>query len=218
MIEHLAGKSYPKEFISIFKDIEEKSKSKGIEIKISPDSHVSYDDFVTCNGYFEAQPNPTLAVATGKPLHQWLPVLLHESSHMDQYIENCKEWQDCTLPDGSDAVVKFFEWVEDNSAYDKKDVVEWAQIAINVELDCEKRTVDKIVRYGLEETLNVQDYIQQANSYIYFYTRVLEIGKFYSPGKEPYNNPDVWKTAPTHFMEDYTDIPDDLYNAFKQHC
>ncbi len=40
-----------------------------------------------------------------------------------------------------------------------------------MEFDCEKRTVAKIKKYNLP--IDIKDYIQKANAYVWFYTAVL---------------------------------------------
>ena len=35
-----------------------------------------------------------LAVAVGKPVEDWVPVFAHESSHMDQFIDDISWWDE----------------------------------------------------------------------------------------------------------------------------
>lgn len=204
----------------IFSDLAVKCVSNKIDLILEHSTHVIAEDGVKCSGYFTSEPHARLAVAMKKPLQQWLPVILHESSHMDQFLENCAEWKALKLPDGSDAVEQIFEWVSDNTLHSREYISDCIDRAIAIELDCEIRTVDKIMRYSVSDLIKISTYIQQANSYVYFYRYVLETGKFYSPGKEPYNNPNVWKHAPSQFLplEAYEHVPVNLLSAFRQHC
>lgn len=194
--------------------------SNNVEVIISNNSHVIYhgDNSETpCSGYFSGNDvigERILAVGTGKSIKEWLPVFLHESSHMDQYLENCKEWRNCKLDDGRDSTDLLFDWIGgveiDNS-------LEIAMKSLMVELDCERRTVAKILKYNLEDYIEPLEYMQKANSYVYFYLYVAETRKFYTKGKEPYNNPMIWSVAPPHFLGDYSKIPRPLYDAFKRY-
>lgn len=204
----------------IFSDLSINCVSNNITLRLEQSSHVVAADGISSSGYFTSEPHPVLAVAVGKPMQQWLPVVLHESSHMDQFLENCEQWKQLTLPDGNDAVEQLFEWTAGKILHSTGYVTECVRRTINVELDCEIRTLHKIKKYSVGDIINPNDYIKQANSYIYFYSYVLLTGKFYTPGKEPYNNPKVWKHAPSQFnsLEDYMTIPAELLEAFKRHC
>lgn len=193
-----------------------------INLVLSNQRHVIYAHDSTqtpCSGYFTANKvlnSYELAVATGKPLEEWLPVLLHESSHMDQYLEMDQAWVNCTMPDGSDSSDALFEWIGGRE-YSEDEIKDIAMRSLYVELDCEKRTLDKVRQYELEYFINPATYVMKANSYIYFYLFVLETREFYTRGYEPYNVEDVWKYAPGGFDNDYTKIPPALRIAFEKH-
>lgn len=193
-----------------------------VDFLISPRSHVIYaGDGIPCSGYFLANPvtkQNMLAVGIGKPLEDWLPVLLHESCHMDQFIEQCKAWTDCTLPDadGKDSTDIVFHWIAGGDIGDY-DIVDMLHRSMMVEKDCEERTLRKIIDFGFQDIINTEEYIQKSNSYILFYPFILERGKFYDKGREPYNVPEVWKHAPKTFDWTYDGIPSDLLKAFRKH-
>lgn len=204
----------------ILADVVSKAIENNIEIILSNKDRVVYSgdsSNTECAGYFcenEKTGERILAVATDVPLKHWITVLLHESSHMDQYLENCQEWQDCKMEDGSDSTDALFKWIDGANIDNIYDI---GMRSLRVELDCEKRTVKKIMDYNLYDHIDVIEYIKKANAYIYFYLYVLETRKFYTKGNEPYTNSMIWSVAPVHFQGDYSTIPQPLYDAFKEY-
>jgi len=85
-----------------------------------------------------------------------------------------------------------------------------------LELDCEKRAVKNIKKYNLP--VNIETYIQKANSYILFYNYVKETRQWSKPGNAPYalKNKELWSLCPTKFMPDsyYEKIPRKIYKKF----
>jgi hypothetical protein len=86
--------------------------------------------------------------------------------------------------------------------------------SIIVEVDCEKRTVEKIKKYGLDSIINIDEYIQKSNAYVLFYLWMRKNRKWYTIGKEPYNIPDVVSVMPKTFDIDYTELSPDILDAF----
>lgn len=87
---------------------------------------------------------------------------------------------------------------------------------IGVELDCEKRTIEKAKKYNLP--VNIKEEIQKANSYILFYTFVKESRKWNTPGKAPYQIREVWSKMPDTFEIDYAQIPEDIRELYRKYC
>jgi hypothetical protein len=85
-----------------------------------------------------------------------------------------------------------------------------------VELDCERRTLKKMYRYGLDDYISVNDYVQGANAYVYLYLYMMESRFWPSGEKAPYKIEDIWKNAPTNFDGDYTVIPEALLAAYRR--
>lgn len=104
----------------ILNDVGMKCIQHGISLNLHNGTNVLYNgDGTLCSGYFNGSNVPeerVLAVAFNKPTRDWLPVLLHESCHMDQYLEQVKAWTDLDMPDGSDALDILFSWAAGNDA------------------------------------------------------------------------------------------------------
>lgn len=204
----------------ILGDIAEKCITNGIKLEISPTPTVIYaGDSVECSGYFQGDLDKTktdiLAFGTGKPAEEWLVIALHESSHMDQFLEQSKSWTDCVYPDHQDASDLYFDWLNDENSV-AYPIEEIATKTLMVELDCERRTLDKLYRYGLDDYINTTEYIQRSNSYVYLYLYMIESRRWVSGDRAPYKIDDIWKNAPTTFNGDYTTIPEALLAAYRR--
>lgn len=197
-------------------DIEKVAEAHNITIKLPNTSNIVYDSSgnVKVSGYFDGEVKE-LACAVGKPESEWIPIFLHEACHMFQFIENCKAWSDTELDkyhESYGTMDSFFQgW------YIPKGLLRRAfKAAFNCELDCEKRTVELIKQYNLE--IDLEEYIQKANSYIWGYQLMYKYRQWYVDGKSPYSVEAVWKAMPKHFNVDYDNMPPEIENLYIMHC
>lgn len=167
-----------------------------IKLILSKDRRVELSSGEYCNGYFCDQERE-FAVSCGQPYHDWLIIFLHESSHMDQWLEQIPEW--LILNKGYDDL-PFKEMTDEQQ-------ISHTTRYRDIELDCERRTAQKIVELDIDIGITVEEYIQKCNAYVWFYNIVLLTGKWYTIGKEPYNVEEIWRAMPTHFDNDYTITP-----------
>ena len=160
-----------------------------------------------CAGYFDDNP---LHFATACKGHytNWLSTFAHESCHLDQWLEHSDCW-DINIP-GYDIgpLIIFDKWITNQLEIteDTKNLI--INFLVNLELDCERRTVDKIKKYNLP--INLSKYTQMSNAYVWSYrliseTRNWEHGSVYSLSN-------VWGKMPNHFNNDYSILPDDIRN------
>ena len=144
-------------------DLEKKCAENNIELFLPNTLGVQYPgENIQTNGYFDPD-SRVLACATGKELNKWLLILIHESSHMDQFLENDPVFNDSLGLDET------FKWTEGSDDVDFNKIDKEIESGIAVEVDCEKRTVEKIKQYGLEFVVSVDEYIQKSNAYVLFY-------------------------------------------------
>lgn len=155
-------------------------------------------------GYFDSE-RKVLAVAKKGKTADWMGIFVHESCHMDQWIENNFMWEKLSL--GYDL---FFRWL-DGEEVSEEILSECVQDIIRLEKDCEQRSIKKIKQYELDIDLVV--YRKKANSYLYGYLFFLEIREWIP---KVYLNSNIWKSAPSRFPKQYTKIPRKLYRALKQ--
>lgn len=137
--------------------------------------------------------NKELRVATAGDIGVWLGVFVHETCHLDQGIER-PEWMDTC----EKAVGIVDDWLAGKN-YTKKKVEEAIHRVIELEWDCEKRSISKIKRNKLP--VNIKEYIQMANAYILGYHWTLDSRKWC---KKSYQNTKVWKSMPTKLMSPST--------------
>lgn len=145
------------------------------------------------NGMFDARDGetPALVVACGKPESDWLPVLLHESCHMDQFIARSGVWLDQSVTREWDSMSLLLLWLDHLVELSDSQLDSYVRRSRNVEWDCERRALLKINDMGLP--LDPVDYACKANSYIWLYTCWLQKHrKWYTTGREPWKIPQIW--------------------------
>ena len=195
--------------IKVFiEDLKLYTKENNIKLILSPEKGVQFSEGgILCNGYFD-DITSTLACALGKDVSQWLVILLHESCHMDQWVEKVPEWTENV---GMDNIEK---WLNGDDTVNMNNIDNEIRTSIIVEVDCEKRTVEKIKKYELDSIINIDEYIQKSNAYVLFYLWMRKNRKWYTIGKEPYNIPDVVNVMPKTFDIDYTILDSNIEKTY----
>lgn len=175
----------------------------GVEFRLidAPSLPYNGNDQIPVSGFFVENPKPVLGVAIGKDPEEWLEVLAHESSHMDQWAQGCEAWKNNVMPDGREAVDWIDEWIS-GKEFAPAALGQAFAAAKEVELDCERRTLSKIRSFGLP--LSVEHYAQRANAYVHFYSQVAKTRKWNEPGKAPYQIEEVWSKAPCEMVDEPT--------------
>lgn len=195
---------------NFIKKIKRDGKAYGVKVIISKERYVIVpDSSLKVNGYFFAYgKRRELVVATGNPNSQWLHVLLHESCHMDQYIENSDLWNGTTMRGGNSAFYVVEQWVN-GKKYAPSTIVRAINSIIALERDCEERSIEKINKLKLP--LKQSIYVRKANSYIIFFTMIYFFRRWYLEGKEPYRLKSVWGKMPTELISDFWNNKKYLY-------
>ena len=189
-----------KDFLS---DLVQLCLKSNVEFKLMNKSKVPVSG-LPCNGYFEGgEENGALVVASRKPIKEWLPILVHESCHLDQWLEDKEKFMK------DDGVELIDEWLNGKNVNRRR-----LELAIRaskkLELDCEKRSVKKMKKYNLP--IDEKTYIQMANTYIYFYNWVLE-NRLWVPKNKKLYIKEIYSFAPTEFQSNYRKTPEELNNA-----
>jgi hypothetical protein len=186
----------------LISDIMTQCVQHGINFRLEYTDQVDQEN-IPCSGYFDED---TLAVATKKEkMEDWLDVLVHESCHLDQLLEGPPVW----IPD-KDSLFIVEDWIHGKNL-NKKTLEKGFKNAIKLELDCEKRTVAKMLKYKIR--FNKKQYIQRANSYLFAYTYAF-INKAWYP--KPYEKPKIYNHMPTKFLtvDEYFDINSDYFQYY----
>ena len=158
-------------------------KSK-CNFKISAKDHVIIDG-IKCSGWYDES---DLVVAGGKK--EWLDVLVHESCHMDQFLEGYKYWKR-----GDDSLSMIDKWLA-GKRKTRNELVKATKDVIMLELDCERRAVQKMKKYKIP--FNAGLYTQKANSYLFGYWATLRDRKWFA---FPYEQKKIYGKMPKVFLE-----------------
>ena len=176
--------------------------------------YVILHDGIKVNGYVD-EGTRILAVACRQQTDRWFKTFVHESCHMDQSVEKAPAWTN-TIYNGVDVFDHVSLWIDGKVELSPYRLRKYTQLSLQVELDCERRAIKKLRKYKLG--INLKEYIQKANSYVYFYLVVRFAKRFYTIGKEPYNIEAVWSEMPTHFNNNYRRLPARYRKLYEEHC
>ena len=182
-------------------NISKKCHRNNISFHLIAKDFVMADKNIKCSGYFDEN---DLVVASKKK--GWLDILVHESCHMDQFLGKYPLWN------ASDkSLLEFDAWLGGKRVSFNK-LVAHVQNIIEMELDCEKRSVKKIRRYKL--SVDVPYYKQQVNAYLLSYWATLRDRQWYP---FPYNKPHIVEKMSKKFMtlEEYFNPDISLLELFK---
>lgn len=153
-----------------------------------------------CAGFFQDLPRPKLSVATGKPVTEWFEILAHEYSHLQQWKEQSVVWLNHRVFNIECADLIDL-WLNKKIELTEPQLTEYIQKIIDVEKDCEERTVNLIKTLNLP--IDAENYIRKANAYLFFYHGVKKHRKWSQPGRSLYSRPEVLRMMPTDFNQNY---------------
>lgn len=160
-----------------------------------------------CSGYFDENPR-TFAVAVGGSYKKWLSTFVHESCHLDQWLEQSPIW---TQRVGRYKPLNLFDkWLAGKIELDRNLKNHMISCILNIELDCEKRTVDKIIQNDLP--INLHNYIKKSNAYVWSY-RIIQRTRNWQHSSV-YDNPEILKLMPCEFIDDYSRMPSKIRESF----
>lgn len=186
-------------------DIKDACKTHGIKFYKGKGAYIKLSKNIKCGGYFDSE-NNVLAYASKNP--NALNILIHESCHLDQWIED-EDWFN-----SFDSMEIIDKWLE-GKEFDKEQLEKAINQSIELELDCEKRSVEKIKEYGLD--IDTKEYTRKANAYLFFYRWILETRRWSTPKNSPYRNPEIYNASPSRFLTNYSVIPSKLRAMFAKH-
>ena len=202
----------PTSYQQLFNDITATVKEYNVRLKISEDDEIEYLGHPHF-GFFIENP-PTLGLAIGGDPNEWLPVLVHESCHMDQWIEQSPYWTNGHISNVEVCDIMNL-WIDREIELSPTQITNILTKTRDIELDAERRTVDKFVKYGVD--INVEEYVQRANAYIYSYNFFAKFRAWNDPDKLSAHLLDsIWTKMPTHFNNDYTETPCEYREYFAE--
>lgn len=149
-----------------------------------------------CSGFFDEK---SLVVATNKKNKlDWIGTVIHESCHLDQFIEKSAVYMKDDL-----GLYVVEDWIK-GKQNDKKKALNAFMDTIHMELDCEIRSVKKFKKYKIK--FNEKEYIKQANAYLYSYVYAFLNKKWFPT---PYEKKSIVKHMPFKFLK-----PIDYFTSF----
>ena len=198
----------------LIRDVKEKCDKLGVKLFLSPEKSVMLSENIFSGGYFSDETEgetPVLACAMGQTdFEKAILLFIHESCHLDQWSER-KEKN--SLWSKGDTMWIIDEWLTGEEKTESELDKAFSQ-SIEIEIDCEKRSVEKIKQYDIP--VNIEQYIQKANAYILFYNYLRKHRKWSIPGNPPYGDL-IYPHAPNYWLDDYTQIPKELEEAYDKY-
>jgi hypothetical protein len=190
----------PEEYKPFITSVKRQCKKYGIELILSPSRRVVLtDDYLQeCSGYF-CDTDKALVVACGKPFEEWVEILIHEFSHMEQWKSD-ERWNDW-----NDNTGKTWDWLAGNIMLNKTQVLNMLDSMVELEKDCEIRAIEKIKKWDLP--VNLTRYVKKANVYLYSY-HMMPILKRFPTGI--YTDKTLIEMAPKGFKKTYRNVPKDM--------
>ena len=190
----------PEEYKPFITSVKRQCKKYGIELILSPSRRVVLtDDYLQeCSGYF-CDTDKALVVACGKPFEEWVEILIHEFSHMEQWKSDGR-WNDW-----NDNTGKTWDWLAGNIMLNKTQVLNMLDSMVELEKDCEIRAIEKIKKWNLP--VNLTRYVKKANVYLYSY-HMMPILKRFPTGI--YTDKTLIEMAPKGFKKTYRNVPKDM--------
>lgn len=145
--------------------------------------------------------------------HNW-GIFVHESSHVDQLSEESPLW--------FDPILESYD-VDMLSRHTSKGCRKTAKLeryfkkSLELELDCEKRAVEKIKKYKLN--LNVEEYIQTGNVYLFSYFCFYHLKCWYDSKFRIYDQEELVNQMPKTYLnlDDYWKKNNLIYNFLEKH-
>jgi hypothetical protein len=177
-------------------------KEKDVKLFLPNSESVAYSDKIRTIGFFGGDPL-TLACARKSPV--FIEVLVHESCHLDQYFD---DYNFFNKGENSDLID---EWLLGKEI---KNIEKHIEITREIELDCEKRAVRKILKYQLP--ININHYIQKSNAYVWFHNYMCKKRFWPIPEEFPYNVIEIWSKMPATFQSNYSILPLTIENIFNK--
>lgn len=192
---------------AFIKDTRWTAKQHGIKIRLPKTKTVKCRrDSIPSSGYFDSG---DMIISVAKNGDAWLGVLVHESCHMDQWIENRVQWE--MMGVGFDM---FYRWLNRKIELSDAELQSAFLCLIACELDCEKRTLAKIKKYGLE--VNIKEYARVANHCLYAYTAIKNARRWDNAFFAIKGGTRKVPTKLRPFAEDYLTVPSYLQKSFTQ--
>ena len=195
-------KKFPRDVREYFEKLDQKCQKHGITLKIGGGKALNSGG--RCGGYFD-DVNKVLAVAIGvKNIGEIIALTQHEANHMRQWANHRSVWHKVKSKHS-----RFCYFLSGKRIYRPKDC---ALAAIQLELDCEKRSFRSLQKW--KKYVNIEKETIKANSYLLAHWHMLETGKW--PSNRIYSQK-ILKHCPKTLIKNPKFVPEELKRAFKRY-
>lgn len=141
-------------------------------------------------------------------------IFVHESCHIDQLIDPNSIWH---KPDTA-AEQDWMDLHTKGKTRKSKKIENYFKGLLALELDCEKRAVEKIKKYKLN--INLQDYVKRGNVYLFSYYTFYHQKCWYDKNFRIYDQHDLVENMPETYFADsksYWKKHSEVWNCLKKH-
>lgn len=185
-----------------------KGKKLGVRVRLVRARTIDTDGYHTL-GHFDHEKELLLCAIKNK---HWIRILAHESSHMDQWHEDCFFWRRYSTF-GVDAGQLLWLWTQHKIELNLEQLRHIVSIVRDLEWDCEKRTIKKIKTFTLP--VDVEIATQMANSYLFSQTMASHYRKWHFRGTVS-TDKRLYGVCPKTFLkrQEYNHVPEAYRNAF----
>ena len=185
--------------------VQTECKKHKVKFKDYKRGYIKLIDGIKCGGFFDdAATPPVLAFAQGR--EDFLGLMAHEYCHMTQWLDGIPLWKEA-----EEALSGMWDWL---SGEEIENVEKSIDIARDLELDNEKRTVEMIKKWKLP--IDVNEYIRKANAYVLFYNYLKKTRKWSEPTNSPYINKNIVEAMSDKFDMDYEKLSPELFELYKR--
>ena len=192
--------------LRFIEDLETKCKEYGVKLVLY-DMKFIENDGDKFGGWFDADNKELHCAFPDKIQTKYVELLVHESCHMDHWIENTKYW---TIERRNNSLTEVWKILKGEKVNKLKYHLRNVQM---MEAECEKMSIEKIKDYDLG--INIERYAMKANSYLLFYSVLVETKKW--TDYPPYKFKDIWRGLPDKILSNF-EISEDLKQLYFDKC
>lgn len=198
---------------SYLEDLENETTSRGVKLDLRDTTYLRIEG-IAVEGYF-CEDTPALVTSVKKPQKLWLPVLVHEHCHMDQWIEKDPSYTETWMKDEKLCAIDIFDrWIKGED-FSEEIVKRTAKLNRDIELNCERRALKKIKKYDLP--INPEEYVRSAAANVHHYNYILKRRKMAGkPGFPCYNDNKILETMPITLRGNFNRITNKQLEAFEE--
>ncbi len=177
-----------------------------VPMTLSKSRMINYKGLL-CAGYFDDNPLG-FAVACGGSHRNWFSTFVHETCHMQQWIDISPIWT--RRMDGIPPSDLFDSWITGQQDLPDDTKEHMIDALVDIELDCERRSAERIRNRSFP--IKLDSYIRKSNAYIWSYRYMAQSRDW--DHSALYQHPQVWRRMPAHFDGDYSILPPEIKSVF----